>query len=95
MMTAKSFADYISNAPTEFAEHEIESRDAAIRAEEHEARQALFALERAAHKRELREVRAAALREAARDVVQDGGPKWATISRQLMAKANRAERGES
>jgi hypothetical protein len=33
----------------------VAARDADIRAEEHEAREALFALERAAHKKELRE----------------------------------------
>jgi hypothetical protein len=69
----------------------VERRDAEIRAEEHEARAALFALERAAHKKELREVRAATLREVAWRV---DGHGYVEASKELREMADEEERGE-
>jgi hypothetical protein len=66
--TAREFMQHIADNLDSLADEDvaalIEARDAEIRAEEHEARTALFALERAAHKRELREATAKALRRA-------------------------------
>lgn len=66
MKSAREFVDEIFEATGDEMETAIEARDAEVRAEEHEARTALFALERAAHKKQLRDVRAATWRHWSR-----------------------------
>jgi hypothetical protein len=90
MKPAKQFAREIDQARGVDILAMVEARDAESRAEEHEAREALFALERAAHKKELREARASVLLEAA-ESLSIGSP----VAKWLRDMADRAEKGES
>jgi hypothetical protein len=86
-MHASAAADPTYKTPEMAADLEAWARE--IRAEEHEARQALFALERAAHRQELREVRVATLREAAHAIAA-----WDFPAGIVAGMADRAERGK-